>query len=58
MKTLKLTTQVKKDLKRYKHHQSTIEALEAVLGFLARGEQNQDDYVKTESLYATGKPFL
>ena len=44
MKTIKLTTQFKKDLKRYKHHQSTIEALEAVLGFLARGEQLPPHY--------------
>ena len=44
MKTLKLTTQFKKDLKRYKHQQSTIEALEVVLGFLARGEQIPAQY--------------
>ena len=44
MKTLKITTQFKKDLKRYKHQQSTIEALEAVLGFLVRGEQIPAQY--------------
>ena len=44
MKVLKLTTQFKKDLKRYKHQQSTIEALEVVLGFLARGEQIPAQY--------------
>ena len=45
MKTLKLTTQFKKDLKRYKHQQTTLEALETVLGFLARGEHIPAHYM-------------
>ena len=38
MKTLKLTGQFKKDLKRYKHKTAQIDALETVLGYLSRGE--------------------
>ncbi len=37
MKTLKLTTQFKKDLKRYKHNASVIDKLNVVLGLLAQG---------------------
>lgn len=37
MKTLKLTTQFKKDLKRYKHNVSVIDKLNVVLGLLAQG---------------------
>ena len=38
MKTLKLTTQFKKDLKKYKHQQSKIDALENILKKLRNGE--------------------
>ena len=38
MKVLKLTTQFKKDLKKYKHQRSKIDALEAVLWKLRNGE--------------------
>ena len=38
MKTLKLTTQFKKDLKKYKHKQSKIDALEKILKKLRNGE--------------------
>lgn len=38
MKTLKLTKQFKKDLKKYKHRPSEIESLEKVLGILAEGK--------------------
>ncbi len=37
MKTFKLTTQFKKDLKRYKHNAAVIDKLEAILGLLATG---------------------
>ncbi len=38
MKTLKLTGQFKKDLKRYKNKPEQIASLETVLGYLACGE--------------------
>lgn len=38
MKVLKLTTQFKKDLKKYKHQQSKLDALEEVLKKLRKGE--------------------
>lgn len=38
MKTLKLTTQFKKDLKRFKHQHSKIEALEDILRKLIKEE--------------------
>ena len=38
MKELKLTTQFKKDLKKYKHQQSKMDALEEVLKKLRKGE--------------------
>ncbi|MCH5214225.1 MAG: type II toxin-antitoxin system YafQ family toxin [Muribaculaceae bacterium] len=38
MKTLKLTTQFKKDLKKYKHQPAQIRALEEVLKKLRKGE--------------------
>ena len=37
MNTLKLTSQFKKDLKRYKHKAETIAKLEAILKLLAQG---------------------
>lgn len=37
MNELKLTTQFKKDLKRYKHKTEIIDKLETVLGLLAKG---------------------
>lgn len=39
MKTLKLSGQFKKDLKKYKHRPSQLDALENILGYLERGEQ-------------------
>lgn len=44
MKTLKLSGQFKKDLKKYKHRPDEIEALERVLGFLAREEDIPQEY--------------
>ncbi len=38
MKTLKLSGQFKKDLKKYKHRQSLFDALENILGYLRRDE--------------------
>ena len=38
MRELKLTTQFKKDLKKYKHQQSKMDALEEVLKKLKKGE--------------------
>lgn len=38
MNTLKLTSQFKKDLKRYKHREDILDKLETILGLLANGE--------------------
>lgn len=38
MKTLKFSTQFKKDLKKYKHQTSQLDALEYILGILKRGD--------------------
>lgn len=38
MKELRLTTQFKKDLKKYKHQKAKINALEEVLNKLSKGE--------------------
>lgn len=38
MKTLKLSSQFKKDLKKYKHKSEQLDALEHILGFLQRDE--------------------
>lgn len=38
MRILKLSSQFKKDLKRYKHQKNKLVSLEKVLGFLKRGE--------------------
>lgn len=38
MKTLKLSGQFRKDLKRYKHQPDKLDALELILGYLQRGE--------------------
>ncbi|MCM1355609.1 MAG: type II toxin-antitoxin system YafQ family toxin [Staphylococcus sp.] len=44
MKTLKLTSQFKKDLKRYKRKQAELDAVETVLGYLMRGEEVPLEY--------------
>lgn len=44
MKTLKLSSQFKKDLKRYKHKYSQLDALENILGYLQRGEEIPKEY--------------
>lgn len=44
MKTLKLSSQFKKDLKRCKHQQEKLEALEIILGYLKRGEAIPAEY--------------
>lgn len=44
MKTLKLSGQFKKDLKRYKHHRKKLDALEHVLTYLQRGEAIPSEY--------------
>ena len=46
MKTLKITTQFKKDLKRYKNRPKVIEKLEFILGLL----QNELPYLKKTNL--------
>ncbi|MDE6633372.1 MAG: type II toxin-antitoxin system YafQ family toxin [Muribaculaceae bacterium] len=38
MNVLKITSQFKKDLKRYKHKKGLIDKLELILGMLVRGE--------------------
>ena len=47
MNTLKLTSQFKKDLKRYKHKANVIDKLEVILGLLVEGlpipEENRPD---------------
>ena len=45
MKELKLTTQFKKDLKKYKHHLAKLDALEEVLKKLRNGESLPPDFV-------------
>lgn len=57
MKTLKLTGQFKKDLKRYKHKHEHLAALEHVLGFLQRGESVPAEY-KPHILYGDYKGHL
>lgn len=44
MRTLKLSRQFKKDLKRYKHHSEKLDALERILGYLQRGEAVPQEY--------------
>lgn len=44
MRTLRLTGQFKKDLKRYKHQKDKIEALEHILGYLRRNEPIPPEY--------------
>lgn len=44
MKTLKISGQFKKDLKRYKHLPDKIEALEKVLHIIANGETLPSEY--------------
>lgn len=43
MNTLKLTSQFKKDLKRYKHRESVLQKLEYILGLLASGMPVPDE---------------
>lgn len=43
MNTLKLTSQFKKDLKRYKHQESVLQKLEYILGLLASGMPVPDE---------------
>jgi len=44
MRTLKISGQFKKDLKRYKHKPSKITALENILGYLQRGDDIPQEY--------------
>ncbi len=44
MNILKLTSQFKKDLKRYKHKTETLEQLEYILNLLVKGEDIPDEY--------------
>jgi mRNA interferase YafQ len=44
MKTLKLSGQFKKDLKKYKHRPEQLDALEKLLGMLQREETIPEDY--------------
>lgn len=43
-KLLKLTTQFKKDLKKYKHKAETLDKLEYILNLLVKGETIPDEY--------------
>ena len=43
MNVLKITSQFKKDLKRYKHKKDLLYKLESVLGMLVRGETILED---------------
>jgi mRNA interferase YafQ len=44
MKILKLSSQFKKDLKRYKHRTEQLDALEKILNLLQRGESIPTEY--------------
>lgn len=44
MNTLKLTSQFKKDLKRYKHNHEALDKLEFILNLLVKGERIPEDY--------------
>lgn len=44
MNILKLTSQFKKDLKRYKHKTETLDKLEYILNLLVRGEDIPEEY--------------
>lgn len=44
MKVLQLTSQFKKDLKRYKNHRSTLDQLERILDYLENGEDIPKEY--------------
>lgn len=44
MNTLKLTSQFKKDLKRYKHNSEAIDGLEYILNLLVKGETIPEEY--------------
>lgn len=57
MKILKLTGQFKKDLKRYKHRQDKINALETILGYLAKEEEVPSIY-KPHPLTGNYKGFM
>ena len=58
MNTLKLTSQFKKDLKRYKHKTEVIDKLEAILKLLAEGlsipEEKQIPSPLGDNLYVAG----
>lgn len=57
MKTLKISNQFKRDLKKYKHQTSKICALEIVLGYLRRGEEIPKEY-NPHKLYGNYKGHL
>lgn len=44
MKTLKISGQFKRDLKKYKHQAAQLDALENILGYLKRGEPIPAEY--------------
>lgn len=44
MKTLKMSGQFKKDLKKYKHQPEQLDALADILGYLERGETIPSEY--------------
>lgn len=44
MNTLKITSQFKKDLKRYKHNKAAIEKLEYILQLLIEGKSIPEEY--------------
>lgn len=57
MKTLKLSGQFKKDLKKYKHQPSQLDALENILGYLERGEQIPAEF-RPHLLYGDYKGYM
>lgn len=44
MRTLKMSGQFKKDLKKYKHKEAELDALENILGYLQRGESIPSEF--------------
>ncbi len=57
MKILKLTSQFKKDLKRYKHRKEQLDALEGILTKLHNGEAIPNEY-KPHMLLGDYKGFM
>jgi len=57
MKTLKLSGQFKKDLKRYKRRPEQLDALERILRFLQKGELIPAEY-KPHMLYGDYKGYM